>query len=160
MDQQNKTDNEIMNVPADTADETAEKAIAPESEKDAEFAQAVARANEILGDDDEEAPAEHVPTAFEKKMQAIPENRWNLYQIIAGILIGAYTVYTLFSGQDSSFSFIIALVLALIAPGQFEKSANRKLLKLRIAMCITLTIGIVGMIIYSLVTGKLSSPTA
>lgn len=154
MDQQNKPDNEIVNAPADTAEKPSYA-----EEKNAEFAQAVARANEILGDDDDEAPMEHVPSEFEKKMHAIPEGKWNLYQIIAGILIGAYTVYALFKGEKTDFSFIIALVLALIAPGQLEKSANRKLLKLRIVICITLAIGIAGMIIFFLITGRLSSPT-
>jgi len=157
MDQQNKPEVDIVNVPAS---EEASAQPAQANEKDEEFARAVAKANEVLGDDDEEAPAEHVPTEFEKKMAAIPENKWNLYQIICGILIGAFTAYSLFAGEDSSFLFITALCLALIAPNQFEKSANRKVYKGRVAMCITLAIGLVIMFVYFMATGRLTNPTA
>jgi len=154
MDQQNKTDNEIMNIPAE---ETPEK---PVSEKDEEFAQAVAKANEILGDDEDEAPTEHVPTAFEKKMAAIPEDKWNLYQIIAGIVIGLFTVYALYGGEDTSYMFLTAILIALVGPNQFEKAANRKIYKGRVAMCISLAVGIAVMFVVYLVTGKLSNPPA
>jgi len=161
MDQQNKTDNEIMNAPVTAEDAAPEQVSDAVSEKDEEFAQAVARANEILGDDTDEAPTEHVPTAFEKKMQAIPENKWLLYQIIVGVLIGAYTVYALFGGEDNSFNFLTAVILALLVPNQFEKSANRKVYKGRVAMCITIAVGLVVMFIFYLATGRLSAnPTA
>ncbi len=158
MDQQNKSDNDIMN-PQVPAEEAEQAAIVPaESEKDAEFAEAVARANEILGDDEDEAPTEHVPTEFEKKMAAIPENKWRIYQIIAGIAIGLFTVFALFGGEDSSFMFIIALCLALLGPNQFEKSANRKIFQARYALIVTIAVGLVVMLIYYGATGKLSNP--
>lgn len=132
---------------------------APEggNEKDAAFAEAVARANKILGDDTDEAPMEHVPTAFEKKMAAIPENKWLVYQIIGGVLTGLLTVAALFGGDDSSMLFLIALVLALFGPNQFEKSANRKIYMGRMALCITIAVGLVAMFVYFLATGRLAS---
>lgn len=125
--------------------------------KDAAFAEAVARANEILGDDTDEAPTEHVPTAFEKKMAAIPENQWRVYQIIGGVLTGLVTVLALFGGDDSSMFFLIALVLALLGPNQFEKSANRKIYLGRMVLCITIGVGLVAMFVYFLATGRLAS---
>ena len=155
MDLKNKPESDIINT--ENIQDSPAAAAEHIPEKDEEFAKAVARANEILGDDEDEAPAEHVPTAFEKKMQAIPDNKWNLYQIIGGVLIGGYTVYALFGGRDSSFSFLTAVILALLLPNQFEKSANRKVYKGRVAMCVTITVGLVAMILYYWVTGGLSN---
>ena len=157
MDQQNKHDNETAAIPTASEEEVSARTA---SEKDEEFAQAVARANEILGDDDDEAPTEHVPSEFEKKMAAIPENKWNLYQIIGGILIGLFTVFALFAGEDSSFMFLTAICIALLGPNQFEKSANRKVYKGRVAMCISIAVGLLIMFIYYLATGKLVTPAA
>lgn len=154
MDLKNNPENEIVSTQASDEAFSAE-AVQCEKTQDSEFAEAVAKANEILGDDEDEAPTEHVPTAFEKKMQAIPENKWLLYQIIGGVLIGAYAVYALFGGQESSFSFLSAVILALLLPNQFEKSANRKVYKGRVAMLITITIGLVGTLVYYWISGRL-----
>lgn len=53
--------------------------------------------------------------------------------------------------------FLIALVLALFGPNQFEKSANRKIYMGRMALCITIAVGLVAMFVYFLATGRLAS---
>lgn len=151
MDQLNNTENEMIKDPAG---ETVGDIVPAEKAKDEEFEKAVAEANAILGDDEDEAPTEHVPTAFEKKMAAIPEDKWKLYQIIGGVALGFASVTALFAGEDNSYMFLTAVILAMVLPNWFEKSANRKVYKGRIAMIITMSIGIAVMIAYYLLSGK------
>ncbi|MBR7187996.1 MAG: hypothetical protein IKD53_05525 [Clostridia bacterium] len=104
---------------------------------------------EIDSDDEDDTPTEWVPSRFEKRIHAIPEKQWVLYQTLAGIAIGAFTVFALFfGGEGLSPMFIVALVLALLAPNMLEDRGRRKLNRLRITMVIVLAVGIVGMAIY------------
>ena len=40
-----------------------------------------------IDDDDDDAPTEWVPSRFEKKVNAIPQTQWDLYQILGGTAI-------------------------------------------------------------------------
>ena len=109
--------------------------------------------NDPIKWDKDEAPTEWVPTEFEKKIKAIPEDKWNLYQTLGGGLIGAVAAALLFAGGTGlSAGFLIAVVLALLVPNGLESRGRRKLMRARVAMIIVLAIGIVAMVIYNGVT--------
>lgn len=84
------------------------------------------------------------PTEFEKKIAAIPDDKWKLYQIIAGAVLGILSAVsiTVLSKMESigSMGLIIAAVLALFLPNMLEKKGGRKIPALRTALIIALTI--------------------
>ena len=103
-----------------------------------------------IDDDDEPAPTEWVPSRFEKRVHAIPEARWTLYQILGGGAIGLFTVLALFlGGTGISAPFLVAIVLALLLPNWLEDRGRRKLTKGRYAMIIVITVGVVVMFLYT-----------
>ena len=100
--------------------------------------------------DKDEAPTEWVPTEFEKKVKAIPEDKWNLYQTLGGGLIGAISAVLLFaSGSGMSAGFLIAVVLALLLPGWLEDKCRRKLLRARLSMIVVLGVCILALLLYN-----------
>ena len=106
-------------------------------------------APEIEDDDPDDAPTEWVPSRFEKRIHAIPEKQWNLYQTLAGLAIGVLTVIALFfGGEGLNPLFLVALVLALFAPNMLEDRGRRKLVRLRMVMVITIAAGLVFMVVY------------
>lgn len=103
-----------------------------------------------IDEDDDDAPTEWVPSRFEKRIHAIPEARWNLYQILGGSLIGIFAVVALFMGGTGiSAPFLVAIVLALMLPNWLEDRGRRKLNKGRFAMIIVMGVGIVAMVLYT-----------
>ena len=102
-----------------------------------------------IDDDDDDAPTEWVPSRFEKRIHAIPEAKWNLYQILGGAAIGLFTVVMLFyGGSGVNAGFLIAVVLALLLPNWLEDRGRRKLTKGRYAMIAVIAIGVVSMFLY------------
>lgn len=100
--------------------------------------------------DTDEAPTEWVPTQFEKKIKAIPEDKWKLYQTVGGGLLGLIEAILLFAGNKGmSAGFLIAVVLALLLPNWLENKGRRKLYRARIAMIAVLGISIVVMLLYN-----------
>ncbi len=107
-------------------------------------------APEIDDDDDDDAPTEWVPSRFEKRIHAIPDAKWDLYQILGGAAIGVFTVLALFlGGSGVSASFLIAVVLALLLPNWLEDRGRRKLTKGRYAMIAVIAVGVVGVFLYT-----------
>lgn len=107
-------------------------------------------APEIDDDDEDDAPMEWVPSRFEKKVHAIPQARWDLYQILGGAAIGIFTVCALFlGGTGVSAPFLVAIVLALLFPNWLEDRGRRKLTKGRYAMIIVISVGVVAMLLYT-----------
>jgi len=103
-----------------------------------------------IDDDDDDAPTEWVPSRFERRIHAIPEAQWKLYQTVGGVLIGAFTVFALFfGGQGLNPLFLIAIVLALFAPNMLEDRGRRKLTRGRMVMAITIAIGVAAMAVYT-----------
>lgn len=103
-----------------------------------------------IDDDDDDAPTEWVPSRFEKRINAIPEDKWTLYQILGGSAIGVFTVAALFMGGTGiSAPFLIAVVLALLLPNWLEDRGRRKLNKGRYAMIIVIAVGILTMFLYN-----------
>ena len=84
--------------------------------------------------------------SFSERVAALSDKTWNTLQIVGGIVLGGACIGALFfSGEESSFSFIIAVVLALFLPRFLEEKAERPIMKGRIALCITIAIGIAAM---------------
>ena len=103
--------------------------------------------------DTDEAPTEWVPTRFEKRIHAIPEDKWNLYQTLGGAVIGLVIAGLLFAGGSGlNAGFLIAVVLALLLPNLLEDRGRRKLQRGRLAMIIAMAIGIGILAVYAGVT--------
>ena len=101
-------------------------------------------------DNDDDAPTEWVPSRFEKRIHAIPEAKWNLYQILGGGLIGLIAVAGLcLGGTGVTPGFLVAVVLALLLPNWLEDRGRRKLNKARIAMIVVLAVGLIAMTVYT-----------
>jgi len=101
-------------------------------------------------DDDDPAPTEWVPSRFEKRIHAIPDAKWDLYQILGGAVIGLFTVFSLFiGGAGVSAPFLVAIVMALILPNWLEDRGRRKLNKGRYAMIIVIGVGVVAILLYT-----------
>ena len=109
-------------------------------------------APEIDDDDDDDAPTEWVPSRFEKRVHAIPEDKWKLYQILGGGAIGLFTVAALFlggTGKAGSALFLVAVVLALLLPNWLEDRGRRKLNLARYAMIAVIAVGVVALLLYT-----------
>ena len=103
-----------------------------------------------IDDDDDPAPTEWVPSRFEKRIHAIPDAKWDLYQILGGAVIGLFTVFSLFiGGAGVSAPFLVAIVMALILPNWLEDRGRRKLNKGRYAMIIVIGVGVVAILLYT-----------
>ena len=103
-----------------------------------------------IDDDDDDAPTEWVPSRFEKRIHAIPDAKWDLYQILGGAVIGLFTVFSLFiGGAGVSAPFLVAIVMALILPNWLEDRGRRKLNKGRYAMIIVIGVGVVAILLYT-----------
>ena len=108
-------------------------------------------APEIDDDDDDDAPTEWVPSRFEKRVHAIPEAKWNLYQTLGGAAVGLFTLFALFvGGTGVNAMFLIAIALALLLPNILEDRGRRKLNRARLVLVIVLAVGIVIMLLSSL----------
>ncbi len=101
----------------------------------------------------EEAPPE--PTEFEKRMAAIPDDKWKKYQIIAGIILGLLSAMCIvvLGRMESigSMAFIGAAVLALFVPNILEKKGGRKIPVLRTALILALVVTMGLYMFYGLV---------
>ena len=103
-----------------------------------------------IEDDEDDAPTEWVPSRFEKRIHAIPEGLWNLYQTLAGVAVGAFSVFALyFGGSGLSPLFLAALALALAAPNILEDRGRRRLSRFRIVLIIAIALGVIGMTAYT-----------
>ena len=92
--------------------------------------------------------AETSLTDFQKRIAAIPESRWKLYQTLGGLLIGTIAVISLFLGHDGfSPLFIVAICVCLLVPNYLEKQGGRLVPRARAAMCIAIAIGLVVMLL-------------
>ncbi|MBQ6373555.1 MAG: hypothetical protein IJJ45_03625 [Clostridia bacterium] len=100
--------------------------------------------------DDDDASDVWVPSRFEKRVHAIPEKRWELYQLLGGIAIGVFTIAALFfGGTGASPMMIAALVLTLFVPSLLEDRGRRKLTRLRFVMIVVILVGLIVMMIYT-----------
>ena len=84
------------------------------------------------------------PTDFEKKIAAIPDDKWKKYQIIAGVAMGILSSASIMvlgrMESIGSMGLILAAVLALFLPNMLEKKGGRRIPVLRTTLIIALVI--------------------
>lgn len=96
-------------------------------------------------------------SAFQKFIARMDDAKWKLVQRIFGVLLGLGASAALFwptqssdgSSSGSSYSLIIAVVIALLIPNILEKRGGRKITQARFAMAITIGVGVVAFFIYT-----------
>lgn len=87
--------------------------------------------------------------SFQKFIAKLDDKKWNLYQRVLGVLLGAAACIALFwkgsADNESAFSWslIVAIVIAIWAPNILEKQGLRKIPKTRSTMAITMGVIIV-----------------
>ena len=118
-------------------DDVPDPAPAPKPRNDAEPA---------ADDDDDE---EYIPGEWEKRIDALPPEKWRLYQIIGGALVGLAAILslTLFRDELATYGLIVAALLALLVPRYLERAWRRPLPVARRAMLIAMTVGLVIMVL-------------
>ncbi len=101
------------------------------------------------GDDDDD---EYIPSPWEKRIDALPPEKWRLYQILGGVLVGLAAVASLFVfGEElSTYGIIVAVLLAMLLPRYLERAWRRQMPVARRAMLIAM---VAGLAVMFLVTG-------
>ena len=72
-------------------------------------------------DDDDDAP--YVPSAMEKRLDALTPDQWKRWQIIGGVGVGLASVACLFMFGDelSTYGLVVAVLLAVLLPRYLER---------------------------------------
>ena len=98
------------------------------------------------GDDDDDT---YIPSEMEKRIDAMTPEQWKRWQILGGVGVGIAIVLCLFAfGQElATYGLIVAALLAIILPRYPERAWRRKLNTARMAMIITMVIGLAVMFI-------------
>ena len=104
----------------------------------------------------EQQPPEELDD-LQRKVRDLPESKWNLYQIIGGIVTGAACGYLLteISNYPSigMYGTIAAALLALFGPRMVEKRIKRTMQKTRIWMMIALGVWLAAKMLIMLLSG-------
>ena len=98
------------------------------------------------GDDDDDT---YIPSEMEKRIDAMTPEQWKRWQILGGVGVGIAIVLCLFAfGQElATYGLIVAALLAIILPRYLERAWRRKLNTARMAMIITMVIGLAVMFV-------------
>lgn len=105
-----------------------------------------AKAEEPTPDDDDEP---YIPSEMEKRIDAMTPGQWKRWQMLGGGAAGIAIVVCLFGfGQElATYGLILAALLAILLPRYLERSWRRKLDVARLAMIVTLLLGLIFMFI-------------
>jgi len=97
------------------------------------------------GDDD----GEYIPSEMEKRIDAMTPEQWKRWQILGGVAAGVAIVASLFifGGDLSTYGLIVAALLAVVLPRYLEKAWRRRLNTARLAMMITMGVGLAVMFV-------------
>lgn len=91
---------------------------------------------------------------FQKAIARMSEKTWTIAQRVVGAILGLATGVALFwnGGSDNeqgfSYSLIVAVVIAMLIPNIIERTGQRRIPKLRMALVIALAFMIVVYFIY------------
>ena len=104
-------------------------------------------AGEDAEDDDDDDT--YIPSEMEKRIAAMTPEQWKRWQILGGGAVGIAIVICLFAfGQElATYGLIVAALLAIILPRYLERAWRRKLNTARMAMIITMVIGLAVMFV-------------
>ena len=102
---------------------------------------------EAIDDDDDDE--EYIPSEMEKRIDAMTPEQWKRWQILGGVGVGIAIVVCLFAfGQElATYGLIVAALLAIIMPRYLERAWRRKLNTARMAMIVTMVIGLAVMFV-------------
>ena len=102
--------------------------------------------SEMDDDDDDDT---YIPSEMEKRIDAMTPEQWKRWQILGGGGAGIAIVFCLFAfGQElATYGLIVAALLAVFLPRYLERSWRRKLNTARMAMVVTMLIGLIVMFI-------------
>lgn len=105
----------------------------------------VSDATDDADDDDED----YIPGEMEKRIAAMTPGQWKRWQILGGGAVGIAIVFCLFGfGPDlATYGLIMAALMAIIMPRYLERAWRCKLNTARMAMIVTMVIGLVAMFI-------------
>ena len=97
-------------------------------------------------DDDDD---EYIPGEMEKRIDAMPPEKWRLWQIAGGAAVGLAAVAALFVfGEElSTYGIVVAALLALLLPRYLERAWRHPLNVARRAMVIAMIIGLAVMFV-------------
>ena len=97
--------------------------------------------------DDEEEDEPYVPSAMEKRLDALTPEQWKRWQIIGGAAVGLASVACLFVfGEElATYGLIVAVLLAVLLPRYLERAWRRKLAVARYAMIAAMVVGLIIM---------------
>lgn len=87
----------------------------------------------------EENPVDN-RSKLQKRVDAMSEKTWNLWQTVCGALLGGVVSFFLFggSGDDMSTYAIYALVIALVVPKLAENTFGRNVNRGRTALAVSI----------------------
>lgn len=94
--------------------------------------------------DDDEDDDTYIPSEMEKRIEAMTPEQWKRWQILGGGAVGIAIVICLFAfGQElATYGLIVAALLAIVLPRYLERAWRQKLNTARIAMIVTMVIGL------------------
>ena len=94
--------------------------------------------------DDDDDDEEYIPSEMEKRINAMTPEQWKRWQMLGGAGVGIAIVASLFVfGQElSSYSLIVAALLAIVLPRYLERAWRCKLNTARMAMIAAMVIGL------------------
>ena len=100
-------------------------------------------------DEEDDDDDDYIPSEMEKRIAAMTPRQWQLWQILGGGAIGIAIVVCLFGfGPDlATYGLIMAALMAIILPRYLERAWRCKLNTARLAMIVTMVIGLIVMFI-------------
>ena len=99
-------------------------------------------AGEAAEDDDDDDT--YIPSEMEKRINAMTPEQWKRWQILGGGAVGIAIVVCLFAfgSELATYGLIVAALLAIVLPRYLERAWRQKLNTARIAMIVTMVIGL------------------
>lgn len=103
-----------------------------------------APSHDVAAESDDDDDGEYIPSEMEKRINAMSPEQWKRWQLLGGAGVGIAIVASLFVfGQElSSYSLIVAALLAIVLPRYLERAWRCKLNTARIAMIVAMAIGL------------------
>ena len=100
-------------------------------------------------DDGEDDDEDYIPGEMEKRIAAMTPGQWKRWQILGGGAVGIAIVFCLFGfGPDlATYGLIMAALMAIIMPRYLERAWRCKLNTARMAMIVTMVIGLIAMFV-------------
>ena len=117
-------------------------------------------------DEQDEIEYERSRGAFFNWAQRQTDEQWKRFQIIGGVAVGAAAsacialIPTQEGGSFFSWSFIAAIVIAMLLPNFVEKRSGRSIGLARKILLIVLVVFIFGLLAYHFFTGSFNQATA